>query len=125
MFLFHVVLLVTAIRDPLILEEEYKLVAMWGGMCLYADERWCKRANVCLRVGACTEDLGLLSASLRARYTYLELHECSAQQRTPTSLTRLLLPELARQTILWSVICNPSLPTHSVIVDDTTMIYSN
>ena len=39
-----------------------------GGVCLYVNERWCDSANVCAKKRVCTEDVELISVSLRPRY---------------------------------------------------------
>ena len=39
-----------------------------GGGCLYVNGKWCDSANVCVKKRVCTEDVELISVSLRPRY---------------------------------------------------------
>ena len=36
-----------------------------GGVCLYVNERWCDSTNVFVKKRVCTEDVELISVSLR------------------------------------------------------------
>ena len=39
-----------------------------GGVCLYVNPGWCTRENVCVKKTLCTENVELLSVSMRPRY---------------------------------------------------------